>query len=87
VIGTIRRECLDFMIPLNERHLRMILREWVLHYNQGRPHSSLEPGIPDRRTAPPHRTHPHRFEPGERVVSTKILEGLHHEYGLQQAAA
>ena len=29
LIGTIRRECLDFMIPLNERHLRAILREWV----------------------------------------------------------
>jgi putative transposase len=87
VIGTIRRECLDFMIPVNERHLRTILREWVSHYNKGRPHSSLGPGIPDRRTAPPRRTHPHRFEPGERVVSSAILGGLHHEYGLQQAAA
>jgi hypothetical protein len=33
LIGTIRRECLDFMIPLNDRHLRRILREWVAHYN------------------------------------------------------
>lgn len=33
LIGTMRRECLDFMIPLNERHLRKILREWVTHYN------------------------------------------------------
>ena len=33
LIGTIRRECLDFMIRLNERHLRAILREWVSHYN------------------------------------------------------
>ena len=33
LIGTIRRECLDLMIPLNERHLRSILREWVEHYN------------------------------------------------------
>jgi hypothetical protein len=47
VIGTIRRECLDWMIPLNERHLRRILREWVAHYNRGRPHASLGPGIPD----------------------------------------
>src|SRR6202158_924065 len=33
LIGTIRRECLDFVIPLNERHLRRVLTEWVTHYN------------------------------------------------------
>ena len=43
VIGTIRRECLDWMIPLSERHLRSILKSWVEHYNRGRPHSSLGP--------------------------------------------
>ena len=47
VIGTIRRECLDWMIPLSERHLRLILNSWVEHYNRGRPHSSLGPGVPD----------------------------------------
>jgi len=87
LIGTIRRECLDFMIPLNERHLRAILREWVSHYNQGRPHSSLGPGIPDRGTAPPGRKHSHRLEATERVIATAILGGLHHEYGLERTAA
>jgi putative transposase len=47
LIGTIRRECLDFVIPMTERHLRAILREWIRHYNRGRPHSSLGPGIPE----------------------------------------
>src|SRR6516225_10623517 len=46
LIGTVRRECLDFLIPLNERHLRSLLKEWVTHYNRGRPHASLGPGIP-----------------------------------------
>jgi len=46
VIGTIRRECLDWMIPTSEGHLRSILREWVAHYNCGRPHSALGPGVP-----------------------------------------
>jgi transposase InsO family protein len=46
VIGTIRRECLDWMIRLSEAHLRSILREWVVHYNSGRPHSALGPGVP-----------------------------------------
>jgi transposase InsO family protein len=41
LIGTMRRECLDFMIPLNERHLRAVLHEWVGDCNRGRPHASL----------------------------------------------
>jgi transposase InsO family protein len=48
LIGSIRRECLDYLIPLNASHLRRILREWACHYNVGRPHRSLGPGIPDR---------------------------------------
>ena len=32
VIGSMRRECLDYMIPLNETHLRKIVKEWVAHY-------------------------------------------------------
>jgi len=47
LIGTIRRECLDFVIPINERHLGAVLREWVTHYNRGRPHASLGPGMPE----------------------------------------
>lgn len=38
LIGTIRRECLDYFIPFNASHLRRILREWMTHYNAGRPH-------------------------------------------------
>jgi transposase InsO family protein len=48
VIGTIRRECLDWLIPVSEPHLRRTLRSWVKHYNRGRPHMALGPGIPDR---------------------------------------
>jgi 3-hydroxyisobutyrate dehydrogenase-like beta-hydroxyacid dehydrogenase len=40
-------ECLDWMIPLSELHLRSILTEWVAHYDRGRPHSRLGPGVPD----------------------------------------
>src|SRR5664280_1387614 len=47
LIGTMRREFIDFVIPLGERHLRSLLKEWVAHYNQSRPHSSLGPGIPE----------------------------------------
>jgi transposase InsO family protein len=51
LVGTVRRECLDFIIPLNELHLRRTLRSRVAHYNKGRPHSSLGPGVPERSSA------------------------------------
>jgi transposase InsO family protein len=47
VIGTIRRECLDWLIPLSESHLRFILKSWITHYNTGRPYMALGPGLPD----------------------------------------
>jgi hypothetical protein len=47
VIGTIRRECLDWLIPLSESHLRSMLKVWVTHYNEARPHMALGPGVPD----------------------------------------
>ncbi|MGO9606279.1 MAG: integrase core domain-containing protein [Candidatus Binataceae bacterium] len=63
-IGTLRRECLDWIIPLSEGHLRQTLRSWMAHYNRGRPHSSLGPGIPE---PPPDlplplQRHRHRFD-------------------------
>jgi putative transposase len=87
LIATVRRECLDYVIPIDERHLRRILREWVAHYNKGRPHSSLGPGIPDSRNSPPARKNRHHLEPWEKVTSTAVLGGLHHEYQIKHSAA
>ena len=42
VVGSIRRECLDYLIPLNARHLKRILREFITHYNRHRPHSAMQ---------------------------------------------
>ena len=47
MIGSIRRDCLDRVIPINERHLSGVVKEFVAHYNRGRPHMSLGPGIPE----------------------------------------
>ena len=89
VIGTIRRDCLDFMIPLNERHLDHILREWMTHYNEGRLHKSLGPGIPQPRPGlPVSRQAPRHLIPRrQQVVSQPILNGLHHDYGFEPKAA
>lgn len=86
-VGTMRRECLDFVIPVNDGHLRSVLREWVVHYNRGRPHASLGPGIPDplsERNA--EQADRYRLPEGQRVSSTAIRGGLHHEYRLERAA-
>jgi len=83
VIGTIRRDCLDWLIPLSESHLRSILRSWVGHYNHGRPHMALGPGVPDPPSeVVPSATPPTRHRLGEHlsVRARSVLGGLHHEY-------
>jgi transposase InsO family protein len=89
LLGTLRRECLDCLIPLTESHLRRLLHTWVPHYNAGRPHMALGPGIP----APPSylpvplQAHRHRLPPHVWVRARPILGGLHHEYQLEEKAA
>jgi len=88
LVGSIRRECLDFLIPLNEKHLQRTVKQWVDHYNRGRPHSGLGPGIPDpRRDLPQEASSRYRIPQDYSVVIKPILGGLHHEYGLERFAA
>ncbi|MGA2991607.1 MAG: integrase core domain-containing protein [Candidatus Korobacteraceae bacterium] len=89
LVGTIRRECLDYLIPLNARHLRHLLREFAEHFNRGRPHSALGPGIPDPAgtTFFPPRGHGHSLPTNARFHKKSVLGGLHHEYRLDRIAA
>jgi transposase InsO family protein len=83
LIGTMRRECLDWLIPFTERHLRRLLQEWSGHYNRERLHTSLGPGIPDRSPDVPRpKRSCHRLPARHCVAVTPILGGLHHEYRL-----
>jgi len=87
LIGSIRRECLDYVIPLNESHLKRTFREWVNHYNTGRPHQSLGPGIPDQ-VGPKVPTNNEMETKSKRrpILAKSILGGLHHEYRWADAA-
>src|ERR1700730_1261308 len=91
LIGTVWRECLDYVIPLSEKHLRKTLREWVTHYNQGRPHSALGPGIPadtkKQLRQPTPCTRRHELPADSRITTREVLGGLHHEYKLERTAA
>jgi putative transposase len=89
LLGTLRRECLDFLIPLREHHLQCIVREWVPHYNAARPQMALGPGIPQ---PPPQlralqQAYRHRLPGHRRVAARPILGGVHHEYWLEAKAA
>ena len=53
LIGTLRRECLDHMLIPRRRHLVMVLREFIEHYNTHRPHRSLNQQPPARHAPPP----------------------------------
>jgi transposase InsO family protein len=85
LVGSLRRECLDFLIPLNERHLRRFLKEWVAHYNKGRPHSSLGPGIPQPTAGEAgKRLSGYGIPRDHQVLAEPILGGLHHQYRLKK---
>jgi transposase InsO family protein len=70
VIGSLRRECTDHVIPLDERHLRAVLAEDVDYDNRDRPHRTLrlETPLPTTRS------------PTGAVHALPVLGGLHHSY-------
>src|SRR5271154_6352291 len=75
-VGSCRRDLLDHVIVLNERHLKRLLSEYVLYYHKDRTHLAL-----DKRT-PAGREPEKNPNVGCRVVSMPRLGGLHHRYGL-----
>ena len=68
---------------------QLALKEWVVHYNKGRPHMSLGPGIPRSISLfpVPSQPHRHRMAPGQHVVVRPVMGGWHHAYGLETRAA
>ncbi len=77
LIGTLRRECLDHVVVLNETHLRRLLREYLIYYHGARTHLSLEKDAPEPRPV-------ERLDEG-RIVETPMVGGLHHRYSRRAA--
>jgi putative transposase len=73
-IASARRECLDQMLITGEQHLRLVLSEYVDHYNRHRPHRTLQ------QNPPAGRAHPSAEVTGIRIRRRDRLGGLIHEY-------
>jgi transposase InsO family protein len=75
-VGNCRRDLLDHVIILNERHLKRLMSEYVRYYHDDRTHLALAKETPSGREA---ENHPGA---GCKVVSMPRLGGLHHRYDL-----
>ncbi len=71
LIGSVRRECLNHVIVLNERHLRRILVLYLDYYHRSRTHLSLGKDTPEERPVQPG---------GGKIVAFPQVGGLHHRY-------
>jgi putative transposase len=77
MIGTLRRELLDRILIVNERHLRRVLRVYLHHFNTARPHQALAQLTPAQAETQP----PHVINLADHQVRRRpILDGLTSEY-------
>jgi putative transposase len=72
IIGSIRRECLNHVIVLDERHLRRVLSAYFEYHHRSRTHLSLDKDCPEPRPVKPPST--------DTVVAFPQVDGLHHRY-------
>jgi len=73
-LGSLRRECLDHFVILNERHVDRLIKEYKAYFNHARPHQGIEQRVPCRteRLDLPAVT--------AKLLSRPVLNGLHHDY-------
>jgi transposase InsO family protein len=73
-LGSVRRECLDFVFILGERHLLHCVTKYVQYFNHARPHQGIAQAIPMPTTPSTSAT------PAGKLVALPVLNGLHHDY-------
>ena len=74
-LRSVRRECLDHLLPLGEAHLRRALRAYVAYFNLSRPHQGRCQRVPAPSGLPPLGRH----HAGD-IIASPVLGGLHHPY-------
>jgi len=80
LIGSIRRDCLDHVIVLNESHLKRMLTSYFKYYHCDRTHYGLGKDTPSGRPAQP------RPDESSKIIELPRVGGLHHSYEWRQAA-
>jgi transposase InsO family protein len=78
LVGTLRRELLDRLLILGERHLRTVLTEYEAHYNTARPHQGIAQRVPDGEHNP--RPTAAADLDSDRIRRKPVLNGLINEY-------
>jgi hypothetical protein len=78
LVGTLRRELLDRVLILGERHLRAVLAEYQEHYNTARPHQGIAQNIPDDEPGAPRATVTDFST--QQIRRKPVLGGLINEY-------
>lgn len=76
-LGSVRRECLDHMLIMSEKHLHSVVKEYIRYYNSARPHQGIGQALPEVTPEPMQQT-----PAGDdgKVISFPVLGGLHHDY-------
>jgi putative transposase len=69
-LGSLRRECLDHILVLDDRHLHRVVAEYIRYFNAARPHQGLRQQTPVPAVRPS----------DGKVVRLPVLGGLHHDY-------
>ena len=74
-LRSVRQECLDHLLILNEKQLQRVLNQYVVYFNRARPHQGIQQQVPERsRSAPPSQDAVHK------VIAIPRVGGLHHDY-------
>ncbi len=70
-VRTVRQECLDKLLIINQRHLRQVMKDYTAHYNRSRPHQGIDQQTPIQFTT---------SQPHGSVRCRDVLGGIIHQY-------
>jgi putative transposase len=74
-LRSVRQECLDHLLILQEKQLQHVIKAYVVYFNQARPHQGIAQQIPDLSGSANSSHHS-----GNKVIARPVMGGLHHDY-------
>jgi transposase InsO family protein len=74
-LRSVRQECLDHLLIFRERQLQRVLNQYVVYFNQARPHQGIQQQVPE-----PSRSAISSHHTGDKLIAIPRVGGLHHDY-------